>query len=129
MVGYGHLVDQVQERAELPTLLMADRATRAVLTVLGQRFAACRNREIAYRLPSPLATELSGDGPAEEFGVDEFYARIADRQGSVPEVARLHAQVVISVLRETMSVPEFADIADALPPEYADVLDGREGVH
>ena len=126
---YGHLVEQVQERAELPTLLMADRATRAVLAVLGQRFAACRNRQIAYRLPSPLAAELHDGVLPEEFGVDEFYERIAAREGSAPEIARLHAQVVISVLRETMSVPEFAEVAAALPPEYAELLGGREGVH
>jgi uncharacterized protein (DUF2267 family) len=127
LVRYGQVVEQVQERAELPTLLMADRATRAVLSVLGHRLAACRNQEIAYELPSPLAVELSEDESAEEFGVMEFYARIAARESTVPEIARMHAQVVLSVLRESMSVREFGGLAEALPREYGEVL-GVDGV-
>jgi uncharacterized protein (DUF2267 family) len=112
-VRYAHLVEQVQERAELPTLLMADRAARAVLAVLSDRLAACPSRELAYELPSPLATEISENARAEEFGVGEFYSRIAYREGTTPEIARWHAQVVMSVLRETMSVREFGSMAEA----------------
>jgi uncharacterized protein (DUF2267 family) len=129
MVRYGHLVEQVQERAGLPTLLQADRVTRSVLAVLGLRLAACPNRRLAARLPSPLAAEMSEETAGEQFGVEEFYQRIADREGSVPEVARLHAQVVIGVLQETMAVSEFADIVEALPAEYEDALDSHKGVH
>jgi uncharacterized protein (DUF2267 family) len=129
MVRYGHLVEQVQERADLPTLLMADRATRSVLAVLGQRLAACPNRKLAARLPSPLAAEMSEETAGEEFGVEELYERVAAREGSAPDIARLHAQVVISVVRETMSVPEFADIVEALPVEYEDLMGSRRGVH
>ena len=50
---YADVVRDVQAITALPTVLDADRATRATLQVLGRRLAACPTKQFAYRLPAP----------------------------------------------------------------------------
>jgi uncharacterized protein (DUF2267 family) len=120
-VRYGDIVTEVKRRAKLPTVIEADKATRATLSVLGQRLDACPGRHLAFKLPAGLAAELpDGDEPVE-FGVTEFYDRVARREGASPEVARQHARVVAGALRDLDSVPGMAEIYAQLPDEYAEL--------
>ena len=122
MLQFGHVVTLVQERADLPSVLVADRTTRAVLMVLGDRLAAGGHGRVAAHLPAPLASELPAVGDGAAFGVDEFYHRVADLAGVEPEGARSMSRTVVAVLRERLPADTFDEIARELPPEYDDLL-------
>jgi uncharacterized protein (DUF2267 family) len=121
-VRYADVVRDVQSITALPTVLDADRATRATLQVLGRRLAACPTKQFAYRLPAPLASELDEHDDAEEFDLDTFYDLVAERERVPASVARQHARAVTAALRATMPEAGFAQIAAQLPDEYHDLL-------
>ena len=122
MLQFGHVVTLVQERADLPSVLVADRTTRAGLVVLGERLAADGHGRVVAHLPAPLASELPAVGEGGAFGVDEFYHRVADLAGVEPEGARSMSRTVAAVLRERLPADTFDEIARELPPEYDDLL-------
>lgn len=121
---YGDVVTAVQERAQIPSVLQADRATRATLHALGRRLAGCRNKQVAYRLPAPLASELPEAGEPAEFGVAGFYELVAELEKVAVPTAAQHARTVMAVLRERMQHDDFDAIVEELPDEYADLLVG-----
>ena len=122
MLQFGHVVTLVQERADLDTVLVADRTTRAVLVVLGERLAAGGHGRVAAHLPAPLASELPAVGDGSVFGVDGFYERVADLAGVEPPVARSRARTVVAVLRELLPADTFDEISRELPSEYDDLV-------
>ena len=121
---YADVVADVQERAQIPSVLQADLATRATLHALGRRLAGCRNKQVAYRLPAPLASELPEAGEPASFGVTGFYELVADLEKVPVPTAESHARTVIAVLRERMEEDEFDAIVEELPDDYADLLGG-----
>jgi uncharacterized protein (DUF2267 family) len=50
--------------------------------------------------------------------LEVFVARIAEREGVPPEVARGHARAVLSTVRDAVLPKEFHDIAAELPRVY-----------
>jgi uncharacterized protein (DUF2267 family) len=124
---YGQIVSAVQDKASIPDIIEADRTTRATLTVLGSRLSACPNKHIAHRLPSALASEMhtQGEEPMPQFGIEEFYQRVADRARTSRQETRRRARAVVAVLRDTMAADDFAEIFRQLPGEYVDLLGVR----
>jgi uncharacterized protein (DUF2267 family) len=59
----------------------AERAVRASLEVLGQRLAGGEAKDLGSQLPAELKEILQGGGAGESFGVEEFYRRVAQREG------------------------------------------------
>jgi uncharacterized protein (DUF2267 family) len=107
----------------------ARRATDAVLETLAERIAAGEVRDLIARLPIALHDPLKrgaarNGGDAVRMSVDEFLARVAEREGVGVEDARDHARAVIRTLREAVGDQEFIDVTVELPREYESVLQG-----
>jgi uncharacterized protein (DUF2267 family) len=54
--------------------------------------------------------------------LDEFVARVAEREGVDPDEAREHARAVLTTLRESIPDREVFDIVAELPLEYDQLL-------
>jgi uncharacterized protein (DUF2267 family) len=115
-------LDRVADRAGVDRDLAA-RATEATLEILAERIAGGEVRDLMHELPVSLhpplerGTKASG-GLARKMSLDEFVARIAEREGVPPEVARGHARAVLSTVRDAVLPKEFHDIAAELPRVY-----------
>ncbi|GAA1619215.1 hypothetical protein GCM10009744_02330 [Kribbella alba] len=117
------MVAAVKRAADLSSTEEAERALRATLRTLGERLAGGEPFDLASQLPGELQDELPPLGPGEPFGLDEFYRRVAEREGTDAEQARRHARAVMAVLRDAVSSGEFDDVLAQLPKEYADLTD------
>lgn len=83
----------------------AQAATRATLTVLGQRLAGAGPADLAAQLPKKIAEALPASGGGEAFGVEEFYRRVMESEGGdcTQDDAREHARAVIAALKSGVS--------------------------
>jgi uncharacterized protein (DUF2267 family) len=119
-------VDRVAERAGLDAD-GASLATDAVLETLAERIAAGEVDDLLARLPVELHPPLRrgrrrSGGKAEQMTLDEFLARIADREGVTRDDARDRARAVFITLRELVGDDEFFDVVVELPAEYVEAL-------
>ena len=98
----------------------ATAATRATLSVLGERLAGNEPQQLAAQLPEGIAEALPETGGRATFGVEEFYRRVADEEGRgcTPDGAREHARAVVAALKSGVSDNEFADLVAQLPGDY-----------
>ncbi|HET7387642.1 MAG TPA: DUF2267 domain-containing protein [Nocardioidaceae bacterium] len=122
---YAQIVAAVQQHAPGLSHQEASRLTQATIAVLGERLGGGVSQGLALKLPALLATEIREDDPREEFGVEEFYTRVAAVSPSspdTPEGARRQARAVAAALRETLPGREYDALCETLPGEYADLL-------
>jgi uncharacterized protein (DUF2267 family) len=100
----------------------AERAVHAVLQTLAERLSAGEARDLAERLPEPLAGRLFTAGGSEPFGYDEFVHRVAAREGVDLETAARHARAVFWALGRQVGADEAADLAAELPQDFAPLV-------
>jgi uncharacterized protein (DUF2267 family) len=105
----------------------AARATRAVLETLGERISAGQARDLAAVLPTQLRQPLergnaASNGVARPLSLDEFVARVAEREGVPAQQAREQARAVLATLRESVGGKEFQDTVAQLPRDYTAIL-------
>ena len=114
----------VSELSGLDNTNHAADATRATLAVLGTRLAGGEPQHLAAQLPDGIAEALPPGGRGAEFGVEEFYRRVADEEGRgcTADSAREHARAVVAALRSGVSEGEFADLESRLPNDFRDDL-------
>lgn len=122
---HDEFVGLVQQRARLDSRGAAQQAIKATLETLAERLAGGAPGNIAAQLPQPIRDHLEREGGAEQFGVDEFYRRVAEREsaGTGEPQAVFHAKAVLSVVGEATQGNVFEDVIDQLPDEFADLLD------
>lgn len=123
---HDEFVGLVQQRARVDSRGAAQQAIKATLETLGERLAGGMPGNLAAQLPEPLGDHLvRGEGDTEQFGVDEFYRRVAERESTGTDLpqAVFHAKAVLSVVREALQGNALAKVTDQLPAEYADLLD------
>ena len=118
-------IAEVRDRGQYLDQDQAERAVKAVLTVLGERLAGGEPKDRAGQLPGDLAEFLlRRAGQEESYGVDGFIDRIAEElSGATAETARQDATAVLTTLSETVTAGEFSDVLAQLPREYKDLLD------
>ncbi|SFO54035.1 Uncharacterized conserved protein, DUF2267 family [Pseudonocardia ammonioxydans] len=123
------IVSAVQQSAAIADHGQAQQAVRATLDVLGHRLRGGETADLASQLPDALADVLPSSGPGERFGVEEFYARVGEREGgdTTPQQARQHARAVAAALKVALSEGEFMQLVAQLPDEYRDLF-GTEPV-
>lgn len=68
-MDYGKFMKEVRERGGFASMDHAERATRATLSLLGERLAGGQPGNLAAQLPAELADALGAEGPGESFGV------------------------------------------------------------
>jgi uncharacterized protein (DUF2267 family) len=107
----------------------AQRAAEAVLETLAERVAGGEVDDLAAALPDRLRPALergkaATGGKARRMPLDEFVARVAQREGLDREDALDHARAVFATLREALPPKELSDLLAQLPRGYAEALLG-----
>ena len=92
----------------------SERAARATLQTLAERIDAGEARDLAAQLPAGVAPWLATTSPAEPFDLDEFLARVAERERTDVATAEVHAKAVFAALGQTVSAEELDDLAAQL---------------
>lgn len=121
---YDEFLKEVQNRGGLERREHAEQAARATLSVLAERLAGGEPKDLASQLPAELADAARSQGPGEPFAVDEFYRRVAVREGLgvSPAQVRNHAMAVMSTVVDQITPGERADLESQLPADYAELL-------
>jgi uncharacterized protein (DUF2267 family) len=100
----------------------AERAIEATLLTLGERISQGEAEDLARHLPDSLATLIVQPGDAQPFGADEFFRRVAEREGTDPETAERHARAVVATLALREGRKELHDMLSQLPRELRERL-------
>lgn len=122
---HDEFIGHVQQRARLDSRGAAEQATRATLETLAERLAGGQPDNLAAQLPPEIGLHLQRGSDTEQFGVQEFYQRVAaseDPGVQLPE-AVFHAKAVMSVVREAVTGGVLDKVRDQLPEEFADLFD------
>ena len=100
----------------------AERATRAVASALGERIGADEGRVLAAHLPSEVAAWLHTAGGARSFDAEEFVRRVAEREGTDPDMAERHIIAVLGAMSRALPEPEYEHLLARLSKDYAPLL-------
>jgi uncharacterized protein (DUF2267 family) len=124
---HDQFIGQVQNRGHLSSRADAERAIRVTLETLARRLAGGEAGHLAAQLPREIGEHLRrGDGEeVERLGLDDFYHRVSEMEGSELPEAVHHVKAVIGVLREAVSPGEFADVKTQLPEEFKFLLEAE----
>ncbi|THE66506.1 DUF2267 domain-containing protein [Salinadaptatus halalkaliphilus] len=112
-MNYKEFVGQVQHRLEYAEFGQAVRATRAVLTTLGERLQEGEATDIASPLPMEIDRYLTEAEHGQRFDYQEFLDRVAEREGVDRSDANYHSQQLLAV------------VADVVPPGNIEKVDGQ----
>jgi uncharacterized protein (DUF2267 family) len=100
----------------------ADRAIEATLVTLGERISDGEAEDLARHLPDRLAPLIVQPGPAQGFGADEFFRRLAERAGTDAETAERYARAVIAAMARREGKRELNEMLLQLPQELRERL-------
>ena len=115
---YNEFTGQVQHRLELAEVGQAVRATRAVLTTLGERLHEGEANDLASPLPMEIDRYLTDAAHGQRFDYPEFLDRVADREGVDRSDANYHAQQVLTVLADVVPPGNLEKVRNGLPEDY-----------
>jgi uncharacterized protein (DUF2267 family) len=119
-------IAEVRNLAELDSNEEAEKASRATLETLRERLAGNEPSNLAAQLPPEIAPYAEGDGGGESFSVDEFYERVAEKEGVGHDEAIRHARAVATVLQMAVTGGEIDDVRSQLGNEYEELF-GQPG--
>lgn len=119
-------VAEARSLAELDSQEAAEKAIRATLETLRERLAGNEPSNLAAQLPPELQGSLEGEGGREAFPVDEFYDRVAQKEGVGREEAVRHARAVATVLQTAVTGGELDDVRSQLGSGYEELF-GQQG--
>lgn len=125
---YQEFVNRVNEQIKTEAPGDAELAIQATLSTLGERISGGEAENLAAQLPAELQTQLESGNymeEAEPFSLDEFYLRVAEREGSPADAAVEHARAVMEQLTRAVSGGELADVQRQLPEEYEPLFNKR----
>lgn len=116
--------DTVREVGEIDSLSEAREATKAVFTTFGERVAKGEAEDVASYVPQEFHGWLLTDEPesAADFGLKEFYDRVAERGDVSTERAREWSEAVFDGLAQYAPARELGRIQVQLPPEYKTIM-------
>lgn len=120
---YHDFIGQVQHRAHLPDLGGAVKATRVVLQTFARRIEAGERDDVSAQLPEEIAYYIKQVNGLEKYDLQEFYQTVSELEGVKYPTAIHHAKAVMTVLQEAVSGGEANDIAQQLPPEFAELFE------
>ncbi len=129
---YDKFFSRVQEQGDLASREEAVKATRAILSTLGECLYQTERRHLASQLPKEMEGFLYEFVDSSEpirrracFSVDDFYHRVAARADVGRAAAMERAMAVMAVLREAVPEGEWAHIIREMPDEYRELLKGE----
>jgi uncharacterized protein (DUF2267 family) len=121
---YQEFLQRVQEQISATepatqTQRAAEQAITATLQTLSERLTGGEATDLAAQLPEELKAPLERSAEeAERFSLEEFYERVAEREGVDLETARNDASAVMSVLRLAVTPGQLDDLMAQLPSEF-----------
>ena len=119
-------IAEVKNLAEIETDEDAQKAIGATLETLRERLAGEEPSNLAAQLPPEIAPYVEGDGGRESFSVEEFYERVARKEGSSNDEAIRHARAIATVLQTAVTGGELEDIRSQLGNGYEELF-GQTG--
>jgi uncharacterized protein (DUF2267 family) len=119
-------IGEVRNFAELETNENAEKAIRVTLQTLKERLAGNEPSNLAAQLPPEVAEFVEGEGSGEGFSVEEFYERVAQREGVGTDEAIRHARAVATVLQTAVTGGELEDVRSQLSNDYEELF-GQPG--
>ena len=119
-------IAEVRNLAELGNNEEADKAIRATLKTLRERLAGNEPSNLAAQLPPEIALYVEGSGGQDSFSLDEFYSRVAQKEGVDKDKAVKHARAVATVLQTAETRGELDDVRSQLGNEYKELF-GQPG--
>ncbi|MET1065942.1 MAG: DUF2267 domain-containing protein [Arthrobacter sp.] len=120
---FDRFVDLVAKRANVPPS-RAQTLTYDTLRTLAERISGGEARDLAAQLPAELKPMLSElvEETAEDFDVDEFVRRVAERASVDAEGAREAARAVMLTLREAVTPGEWDEVTSQLSADYNELV-------
>ena len=121
---YPEFLRRVEEQIEATqpaseTQRAAERAIAATLETLSERVTGGEAADLAAQLPEELQAPLRrAPEAAEGLSLEEFYQRVAEREGVDIETARNDASAVMTVLGLAVTPGELDDVMAQLPSEF-----------
>lgn len=117
---YDDFLATVQERDNLDSREYAAAITRATLETLAERVQGDSANNLASQLPHELAVMLqrAPGSTGEQFPVDEFIRRIAERADIESDQAILQVRGVLEALSVSVSEGQVNHLWAELPGEY-----------
>lgn len=119
---HDEFVGHVANFAHLPSRGDAERIIRATLETLGERLQKPAAEHLAAQLPRELRRHLQVAGHFEHLTLQDFYKRVAEREGSDVEKAIFHTHVVLDVVREAVTPGAFRKFQKQLPQDFQELL-------
>lgn len=126
---YHEFANRLQEWEEFASREEVVKATRAILSALGECLHQTERRHLASQLPKEMKEFLYEYVDASEpirrracFSLDEFYNRVAARADVGRGAAMERAKAVVAVLREAVPEGEWAHVIREMPDEYRELL-------
>ncbi|AXR82632.1 DUF2267 domain-containing protein [Natrarchaeobaculum sulfurireducens] len=117
-MNYKEFVGQVQHRLEYAELGPAVRASRAVLTTLGERLHEGEATDLASPLPMEIDRYLIEAEHGQRFDYQEFVDRVAEREGVDRSDANYHAQQVLAIVGEVVPPGNLEKAKNQLPEDF-----------
>jgi uncharacterized protein (DUF2267 family) len=117
-MDYAEFIDAARHAAGNGSREAAERAVQSTLQTLAERLPRGEARHILRELPAELTPWIYTETDAEPFGIDEFLARVAQREDTDIETALLHARGVFSALGDALSGEAVAHLAASLPQTF-----------
>jgi len=118
-MNYKEFMGNAQHRLELDELGPAVRATRAVLTTLGERIGPGEASGLASPLPMEVDRYLTDADSGETFGYHEFVDRVAQRGGVDGSDANYYAETIVGLVGEVVPAGNIEKVRNQLPEEFA----------
>lgn len=118
------------QKAQLDSRADAERAAVETLRTLGEHVSGGEAADLAEELPADLGDAVTSrtDETPDEFGPEEFAARIAGREGDDVDAddAMIHARAVMAAVAEHGGHNELQEAREQLPNEFATVFETDE---
>lgn len=123
-MNYDQFIKAVKDSGQFSDRNAAIKATKAVLETMRERLLGDEASNLAAQLPAELGDCLRGrEGQmGDNFKIEEFYTRVANRAGVDIESAAPYARTVMSVLSQAVSPGEFADVRVNFAKDYDELF-------
>ncbi len=121
---YDEFVAEVQRRAHLDSMDRAVEVIGATLETLGERLPDEEARVLAGELPPGLGRYVNQAVHGQDFDLDEFFTRVAAREGADVDAATYRARVTMAVLRNAISPGTLAKVLRRLPGDHNALIGG-----
>jgi uncharacterized protein (DUF2267 family) len=118
-------IAEVKNLAELDSNEDAQKTVRATLETLRERLAGNEPADLAAQLPPEIAPFVEGAGGREAFSVQEFYARVAHKEGTESGEAVKDARAVATVLQTAVTGGALEDVRSQLGNDYEELFGQR----